>query len=62
MSSNLHPEVVAFGKEHKKQYAAIRRAILRYQKIAVFRHIRPDFDAMGSQMGLITWLKVYFRE
>ncbi len=62
MSSNLHPEVLSFAKEHKKEYAAIRRAILRYQKIAVFRHIRPDFDAMGSQMGLVTWLKDNFPE
>ena len=62
MSSNLHPEVLSFGKAHKKEYAAIRRAILRYNKIAVFRHIKPDFDAMGSQMGLVTWLKDNFPE
>ncbi len=62
MSSNLHPEILSFAKEHKKEYSAIRRAILRYNKIAVFRHIRPDFDAMGSQMGLVTWLKDNFPE
>ena len=62
MSSNLHPEVLSFGQAHKKEYAAIRRAILRYNKIAVFRHIKPDFDAMGSQMGLVTWLKDNFPE
>ena len=62
MSSNLHPEVLSCGKAHKKEYAAIRRAILRYNKIAVFRHIKPDFDAMGSQMGLVTWLKDNFPE
>ncbi len=60
MSSNLHPAIASFAKEHKKQYSAILRAIKRYQKIAVFRHIRPDFDAMGSQMGLVTWLKDNF--
>lgn len=62
MSSDLHPAIVSFGKEHKKEYAAIRRAILRYGKIAVFRHIKPDFDAMGAQMGLVTWLKDNFPE
>ena len=62
MSSNLHPALTSFAKEHKKQYGAILRAIKRYQKIVVFRHIRPDFDAMGSQMGLVTWLKDNFPE
>lgn len=60
MPSDLHSEVLAFSKEHKKAYAAIRRAIQRYGKIAIFRHIKPDYDAQGSQMGLYTFLKDNF--
>ena len=62
MSSDLNPAITSFAKAHRRQYGAILRAIKRYQKIVVFRHIRPDFDAMGSQMGLVTWLKDNFPE
>ena len=60
MSSDLHPELKAWAKANKKIVGRIIRAIERYQKIVIFRHIRPDFDAMGSQMGLYTWLKDNF--
>ncbi len=36
---------------------SILNAIERAQIISVFRHINPDHDALGSQWGLITWLK-----
>jgi nanoRNase/pAp phosphatase (c-di-AMP/oligoRNAs hydrolase) len=48
----LDPVIVNYGKTHKKEYKAIYRAIERYDRIVVFRHIKPDFDAMGTQMGL----------
>ena len=35
-------------------------AIKRYDRIAIFRHIMPDYDALGSQMGLATWIKDNF--
>lgn len=56
----LDQTIIDYGKEHKKEYKAIYRAIERYQKIVVFRHIKPDFDAMGTQMGLVTFLKDNF--
>lgn len=62
VKSKLDPTIVEYGKAHKKEYKAIYRAIERYQKIVVFRHIKPDFDAMGTQMGLVTFLKDNFPE
>ena len=56
----LDPILVDYAKAHKKTYATIKKAILRYDRIVVFRHIKPDFDAMGSQMGMYTFLKDNF--
>jgi bifunctional oligoribonuclease and PAP phosphatase NrnA len=49
-----------YGQAHKKTYSSIYAAIRRYDRIVVFRHIKPDFDAMGTQMGLSTFLKDNF--
>jgi phosphoesterase RecJ-like protein len=51
-----------YAKAHQKTYSSIYRAIKRYDRIVVFRHIKPDFDAMGTQMGLTTFLKDNFPE
>lgn len=45
---------------YKKDGAKIINAIKRYDRIIVFRHIMPDFDALGTQMGLATWIKDNF--
>ena len=51
-----------YCQEHKKEFQRALRAIKRYDRIAIFRHIMPDFDALGTQMGLATWLKDNFPE
>ena len=56
----LDPTIVNFLKPNKKEISRILSAIKRYDRIAVFRHEKPDFDALGSQMGLATWLKDNF--
>ena len=56
----LDPTIVNFLKPNKKEISRILSAIKRYDRIAVFRHSMPDFDALGSQMGLATWLKDNF--
>jgi len=45
-----------YRKTIKKIYEAIRK----YDRIVVFRHVMPDFDALGTQMGLVAWLKDNF--
>ena len=62
LNKKLDPEIVGFAQAHQKQYNAIYSAIKRYQKIVVFRHIKPDFDAMGTQMGVYTFIKDNFPE
>lgn len=56
----IDPLIKEYGTKHKKEYSAFYAAVKRYDRIAVFRHIKPDYDAMGSQMGLVTFLKENF--
>lgn len=48
------------GKAFKKEYKEVLNNIKKFDRIAIFRHIMPDFDALGSQFGLATWLKDNF--
>ena len=57
---SLPSEIKEFGRPFAKEYKAIRHAIEKYDRIVVYRHIKPDFDAMGTQMGLYTFLKDNF--
>ncbi len=45
---------------HKKEFKKALKLIQKYDRIAIFRHIMPDFDALGTQMGLATWIKDNF--
>ena len=56
----LNQKIVDFLKPNKKDASRILSAIKRYDRIAIFRHSKPDFDALGSQMGLAIWLKDNF--
>ena len=53
----LAPEIKDIGKKFKTQINGIEASIRKYKKIAIFRHIMPDFDALGTQMGLYYFLK-----
>jgi len=44
--------LLELNNKHKAEYSAIFDAINRYSKIAIFRHIHPDFDALGAANGL----------
>jgi bifunctional oligoribonuclease and PAP phosphatase NrnA len=48
-------------KLNPKQIERLIQKIEQYQNIAVFRHESPDFDALGSQYGMINWLKNNFK-
>jgi phosphoesterase RecJ-like protein len=45
----------------EKKYGQILSAIKKYEKIAVYRHVIPDFDALGTQLGLATWIQNNFQ-
>lgn len=46
--------------KNKKQYKEILKLIKQFDTIVVYRHEMPDFDASGTQNGLITWLRDSF--
>lgn len=56
----LNQTLIDFLAPNKKDITRILSAIKRYDRIAIFRHEKPDFDALGSQMGLATWIKDNF--
>lgn len=56
----LSNEIKQYAKMRKKEYSSFYKAVKKYDRICIFRHIKPDFDAMGSQMGLYTFLKENF--
>lgn len=56
----LNPVVKEKGAPFKRDYQKILSAIKRYDRIAIFRHTSPDFDALGSQFGMATWIKDNF--
>lgn len=43
-------------------YTDIINAIEQAPSICIFRHINPDHDALGSQYGLLTWIKETYPE
>ena len=57
---SLEPSIVQIGKKFKKENKALQSLIKKYDRIAVFRHIKPDYDALGTQFGLMTWIKDNF--
>lgn len=49
-----------YGARFSSEYKHLFKSIKKYDRIVVFRHIKPDFDAMGTQMGVFTFLKDNF--
>ena len=56
----LEKEILELGKKFKKENLQFEKLIKEYDRIAVFRHIMPDYDALGTQIGLATWIKDNF--
>jgi len=56
----LEQSIIAEGKKFSKQNKLFINLLKQYDRIAIFRHIMPDYDAMGTQNGLATWIKDNF--
>ena len=56
----LNPEIKKIGQKYKAQIRGIEKAIKSYDRIAIFRHLMPDYDALGTQLGLYYFLKENF--
>ena len=48
------------AKKFKNEYDILSDKIKEFDRIAIFRHIAPDFDALGTQFGLATFIKDNF--
>ena len=53
--------IYEYGKPYLASYKTILQQIKKFDRIAIFRHIMPDFDALGTQFGLATWIKDNFK-
>lgn len=60
MKNTLPLEIKNYGAQYRTIYKKILNKIKKHDDIVIFRHIMPDFDALGSQFGLCTWLKDNF--
>ncbi len=60
MNIKLDSEIINRCKDFHTKYANVLKYIKKYDKIAVFRHIRPDYDALGCQMAMVSWIKDNF--
>ena len=58
--NKINPIIQDFLSSEKREITKIISAIKKYDRIAIFRHIMPDYDALGSQYGLATWIKDNF--
>lgn len=56
----LESSIIQVGKTFSKEIAELHKLIKKYDRIAIFRHIKPDYDALGTQYGLATWIKDNF--
>lgn len=58
----LEKSILEEQKKFKKENAQLIKLIRKYDRIAIFRHIMPDYDALGTQLGLYHWIKDNFPE
>lgn len=56
----LEKEILEVGKAFKKENVEFEKLIREYDRIAIFRHIMPDYDALGTQLGLYHFIKDNF--
>lgn len=49
-------------KQMHDEFKMLEKAIKEYELIILYRHQSPDFDALGSQMGLYHWIKDNYPE
>lgn len=53
----LDQVILELINKNKLEYDKVLEKIENYDKIVLFRHQSPDFDALGTQLGLYHWLK-----
>ncbi len=59
-NNQIDQEINIRCSDFATKYRKVLKLIKKYNRIAIFRHIRPDYDAIGSQLGLAYYLKDNF--
>src|SRR5574344_2002173 len=62
MKKEIDSAIISRCHEFQSKYDHVLKYIKKYNRIAVFRHIRPDYDALGSQMAMASFLKDNFAD
>lgn len=47
-------------KRLHSEFKTVLEKIKQYDRIVCYRHVIPDYDAFGSQMGFVTWIRDNF--
>ncbi len=40
-----------------QEFKLLEKKIREYESIVVYRHVSPDYDALGAQMALVEWIR-----
>jgi len=59
--ANIDIEIVERCKNFDAKYKKVLKLIQKFDHIAIFRHVKPDYDALGSQLAMATWIKDNFK-
>lgn len=62
MKNELDLEIINKEKQYDDDYKKVIDEIKHFNKIAIFRHIKPDYDAIGSQLGMFYFIKDNFKD
>ena len=54
--------IESYIEKYKTQFEQSLELIKKYDRIVIFRHRVPDFDALGTQLGLFYFLQEHFPE
>lgn len=60
MKNDLDFEIINKEKQYESDYKKVINEIKYFKKIAIFRHVKPDYDAIGSQLGMFYFIKDNF--
>lgn len=62
MKNYIDEEIINRCQNFQEKYEEVINLIKQFDRIAVFRHQRPDYDAIGSQLGMVHFIKENFPE
>lgn len=61
MKKEIDLEILKKEKEFDKEFKKVIEEIKNFDNIAIFRHVKPDYDAFGSQLGMYHFIVDNFK-